>query len=348
MNECAHIPEPDEAPAEVAARWFSTRRRHFDAPEEEQFTAWLESDPVHRKAYEEVTRSWEIAGEAGSDPDLISMRSEALMMRPEHRREYPRLWGALATAAMLLLVMSGVYIADPLFPHRAMQSFEQNDVVLRTGIGERATATLEDGSSVVLNTNSTLEVNYSKSRRDVRLLEGQVLFKVAHDADRPFVVFARDRQIVALGTKFEVRLDGSSVRVALLKGKVRVQPLDSAVPPSSEKVGVSRSAAILSPGEQLLVSSGGEMTVKSANVEDLVSWKTGRIRFDDTPLAEAVAEMNRYSRTPIVIADPAIAKLRISGAFRTGQSRSFAEAVTDAFPVEAEHGPDLIRLEKRS
>ena len=337
-----------ESAAETASRWFALRRRHASSREEQEFRSWLESDPAHRLAYEDVTRSWEIAAQAAGDPQVVTMRSEALMLRPERPREHHRLWGALATAAMLMLVFGGVYVADPGFLGRAVQSSDRDHIVLRTGIGQRATATLEDGSLVTLNTNSVLEINYTRAHRDVRLVAGQVLFKVAHDTTRPFIVAASNRQIVAVGTQFEVRLDGQKVRVALLEGKVRVEPLSSRSRGGQKTLEIPGSTAVLEPGEQLLATAAGDVVIKPANVEELVSWQSGRVRFENTSLADAVAEMNRYSRTQIVIADPDIAKIRISGAFRTGQSQSFADVISEAFPVEADVAPGSIRLRKDS
>ena len=342
MSRGSAIPLLPEAPAEAAARWFALRRRKPDCIEEQQFAEWLEADPANRRAYDEVTRSWEIAAVAAADPTVVQMRTDALMARPPQQRDYSRLWGALATAALVLVAFTGILFTYPGVVGGAGDITASRDhIVLRTGVGERATASLEDGSTVVLNTNSVLEINYSKLRRDVRLVAGQVLFKVAHDTARPFVVAAANHEVVAVGTEFEVRLDGEKVRVALLQGRVRVEPIagrhDSAA---------GQSVAVMAPGEQLVASAAG-IVVNRADVEELVSWKSGRVRFDNMRLADAVAEMNRYSRTRITIEDPAAADIRITGAFRTGQSYSFAQTVGEAFPVRVEQSGDTIRLRSR-
>jgi transmembrane sensor len=173
------------------------------------------------------------------------------------------------------------------------------------------------------------------------LAAGQALFKVAHDAARPFVVAAANHEVVAVGTEFEVRLDGEKVRVALLQGRVRVEPIKAAAS------GRDGSVAFMAPGQQLVASAAG-LELKPANVRELVSWESGRVRFDNVRLADAVAEMNRYSRTRILVDDPAAADVRITGAFRTGQSYSFAQTVSEAFPVEAEQHGETIRLRSRS
>jgi transmembrane sensor len=329
-----------EGPTEAAVRWFALRRRHCDCVEEQQFQAWMDADPEHGKAYDEVTRSWEIAALAAADPSVMAMRTQALTVRSREPRDLSRLWGAVATAALVMVAYVGMSITAPgLLGGSSNAAPGREHIVLRTGIGERATASLEDGSTVMLNTNSVLEINYSRLRRDVRLVGGQVLFKVAHDAARPFVVAAANREVVAVGTEFEVRLDGQKVRVALLQGRVRVQALHGRAAESGE-------AAVMTPGEQLVATSSS-LYVRHADVQQLTSWKSGRVRFDDDRLADAVAEMNRYSHTPIIIEDAAIADTRISGSFRAGQSWSFAEAVAEAFPIQPKSTGDTILLKRR-
>jgi transmembrane sensor len=343
MSERSVIaPLARETPVEAAARWFALRRRSADRFEEEQFAEWLEADPANRRAYDDVSGSWEVSALAASDPTIVTMRTEALMARPPRQRDFSRVWGALATVALVLVVITGISVTYPGFIGKAGDAVAgREQFVLRTGVGERATATLDDGSTVVLNTNSVLEINYTRLRRDVRLAAGQVLFKVAHDTARPFVVAAANHEVVAVGTEFEVRLDGEKVRVALLQGRVRVEPIKTR---GSSRDG---NVAFMVPGQQLVASAAG-LEMKPANVRELVSWESGRVRFDNTRLADAVAEMNRYSRTRILIDDADTGEIRITGAFRTGQSYSFAQTVSEAFPVAVEQHGETIRLRSRS
>ena len=342
MNGSTVVQLVPESPAAIAARWFALRRRKADGIEEQQFTDWLEADSANRRAYDEVTRSWEISALAAADPTVVAMRSEALMLRPKKQREYTPLWGALATAATVLLAVTGVYVTNPGFLHRTVEAAADDHMVFHTGIGQQATATLEDGTTVMLNTDSTLEVDYSALRRDVRLIGGQALFKVVHNAARPFIVTAGNRQVIDVGTEFEVQLQGQKVSVALLEGRVQVQPIAT-----STRDREPQPVAILAPGEQLIAGAQGDVVVKPADVQELVSWKSGRIQFDDTTLADAIAEMNRYNHTPIVLTDPSLSDIRISGSFRAGQSWPFAEAVGEAFSLKAEVSGDSIRLRRQ-
>jgi transmembrane sensor len=129
------------------------------------------------------------------------------------------------------------------------------------------------------------------------------------------------------------------VRVALLQGHVVVKPA-----PVLPRSGPLPSSARLEPGEQLVAEAGRPVRVARADVEELTSWREGRIRFDDTPLSEAVAEMNRYSNIRIVIEDEEAGRIRVSGAFRTGRSQDFAAAVASLFPIQAQEADGEIRL----
>lgn len=329
--------------AEEAALWFA-RRRHRSRPgEERRFLSWLEADPAHRVAYERVTLAWEIAGAGASDPEIAAMRADALMVRPKSRLTSGP-WMQVA-AIMLLLLCASTYVAlswtgDA--PERLTRNAPRE--FYQTGVGQRTTLTLEDGSVVTLNTNSRLAVSYSATRRDLTLLAGQALFQVTKNPARPFIVTAGTRQVIAVGTEFEVRLDKSNVRVALIEGKVKVQPVNTRPAAGQADAQALQAVAILEPGEQLIASSAGMSTVSAVDVAGLTSWREGRVRFDDTPLRDAVAEMNRYTRTPIVIADPAISDLRVSGAFRTGQIRSFVSSIAEILPVSAQDEGGTVHL----
>lgn len=322
--------------AEVAAAWVLRRKQGLSNRQEREFSDWLSADSAHRAAFEESLRAWEVAGSAASHPRLLKMRSEALMMRP---RRLSRLPLAASLAAIAVISVAGGALLQPWsnpVPDPAASKPGFN--IYQTAVGERSTVTLEDGSIVTLNTNSRLRVTFSRGERDLVLLAGQALFQVAHDPARPFIVSALDRQVVATGTEFEVRVDRQVVRVALLQGHVVVRPA------GASRTSGGAAPADLVPGDQLTAREGSGVEVARADVEALTSWKEGRVRFTDMLLADAVAEMNRYSHTPIVIEDKAAGEIRISGTFRTGQSQDFAAAVASLFPVEVSQANGQIRL----
>nr|WP_246623831.1 FecR domain-containing protein [Sphingomonas colocasiae] len=202
-----------------------------------------------------------------------------------------------------------------------------------TKVGERREITLADGSRVALNTGSILEVDYSRERRDVRLLAGQALFHVARDKGRPFVVAAGNRLITATGTAFDVEVGkGGGVAVLLVEGHVRV---DAARPRGLARVLPWLDREDLEPGERLTAAAGGGTVVAPGDIERETAWNRGVLIFRDDRLADAVAEINRYSTTMLVIEDPKIGDLLVSGVFPAGREEDFVAALTAFYPVEA-------------
>lgn len=334
------------SPEQAAATWFARRRGGLTAHEELEFATWLATDPANRAAYDDVVQIWKIAGQAANDPRTTRMRGQAQMIR--RRPRYLAIQVMAAAAVTLMVLGAGSWRFHRLTTASTPPIMSAAPLFFQTAVGERSTVMLDDGSVVTLNTGSKLRVDFTPTRRDVSLLAGQALFQVAKDRSRPFVVTAGDRQVVAVGTEFDVRLEPQGLRVALLEGRVKVRPTiparSAGRTSAAEMPQEPEMVVTLEPGEQLSAMTGGAAVVRRAVVADLVSWREGRVRFDDTPLADAAAEMNRYSRTPIVVADPHVAKIRVSGAFRTGQSRSFVASITDLFPVRAEVTKDAIVL----
>lgn len=208
-----------------------------------------------------------------------------------------------------------------------------------TGLGERQTVTLDDGSTVTLNTDTRIEVDFDEGIRHLALVRGEALFDVNKDPERPFLVSAGDSRVMALGTRFQVRRNAEQVEVTLLEGRVRVEKTaprrlttnNSPLPRMPEPI-------LLEPGERITIAKAGENVVrkKIADEETVLSWTSGRLIFRSTPLVEAVAEVNRYARTKIRIADARLRDLPISGTFVTGDSEILAAALEADFPVRAE------------
>ena len=318
---------------ELAAAWFLKQRSGpLLRREAERLEAWLAEDPAHRAAYDEVAATWEITdGLAASDP-IQTMRAAALAARRD-RHETSRwrnpIWGAAAAMLLLAVLVGGGF---GLWSLVAPAGSEVQ--VYRTDVGERAVVTLADGSQATLNTATVLAVDYTRQRRGLRLIAGEAWFDVAKNPDRPFVVSAADHQVVAVGTSFNVRLDPGRLRVAVSEGRVRLSDAND-MPLAAVSAG---QRADLKAGS-LVLSQGGPATG---------DWRAGRLHFEAATLGDAVAEMNRYRKTPILVADPIVASLRISGVFDTGEASSFLEALPLSKPVRVVRQEDAVRIETRA
>lgn len=206
-----------------------------------------------------------------------------------------------------------------------------------TAVGEQRLVLLEDGTRMSLNTETRARVNFSPTQRAVTVEEGEALFEVAKDPKRPFIVRVAGSEVVAVGTAFSVRFVGAGshaadqLAITLIEGQVTVRPAPGIVPgeispakplpmQAGERVRLGKAPSTSNP-------SASEQ-VDRPNIEPLVAWKRSEAIFDDVSLADAVAEMNRYNRTPIVlVGSPSSAQVRVSGLYRTGDSAGFARAV---------------------
>lgn len=274
--------------------------------------AWLAEDVRHRVAYDEMQRLWD---HADCLRDNAEFKAFMVQGRAALRRSRSSKRMLLLAAALVALAgITGVYwLRAPMAIARYV-----------TAVGERQTDVLADGSRVTLNTNSALEVRFTRGRRDVDLQRGEVLFEVAHDASRPFVVHTGMGSVTALGTRFEVRRDAGANEavVTLLQGSVAVKQ--------------GEAQQMLLPNEQARLSEQGGITVRTIDPAQVDGWVDGWLRFRDATLGEVVAEANRYSVRKLSLADPALAHLRLHGNFHVGDTASIAAAVEQVLPVRVD------------
>lgn len=337
---------------EQAAYWFSVlSSENATQADERAFDLWRAESPAHGQAYERLTAAWDALGGVADDREILDLRRRALRMDAGTLRGRFRALAMFAAAAVLALVV-GVALWQNLIPGvgdsagistLAGRGASGKPVVLETATGERSTVSLADGSTVELNTETKLRTHFTAERREIFLLNGQAVFEVAKDPARPFVVYAAGKRITAIGTQFDVRVHEEKIAVTLLEGRVTVDEARAGSEPSSSP---GFSPIELQPGEQLLVSARSAPIVREADVARVTSWRYGRVEFENEALATAVDEINRYSVRKVVLADPELADLRISGSFRAGSVDNFVTALGKLYPIEAVPGrhPEEIRL----
>lgn len=302
---------PDEIQAEAAV-WLA--RLRSDEPgisDQADFRAWLAEDALHAEAFEHVNAVWDIAG--GLDTPSA---------RPEFR----------ATLSRRVLMLGGTTVAAAAAVG-AYRLFRYDSYATR--IGEQRRFALQDGSSITLDTDTEIRVKMTEARRQIQLVRGQAYFQVASDLLRPFVVQAGDRQVVALGTAFDVRQEHDGTAVTLLEGRVAVQPAGK---PSI------REGKLLRPGDRVRFGRSGQPTLDRPDLQLVTAWQSGRAIFDNKPLGEAVLEMSRYSPRRIVVTDKSLEALRISGVYKATDTEGFARSVTMLLPASVRIMPDAIML----
>lgn len=313
-------PKPTRA-QEEAAEWLARLGNHSISTQTvREFRDWRD-DPANDAAYEEAEAFWEASGQHAADPEITRMTQEALD-RGKRRSGWrtwlrdPRLAGALTLAGIAGLG-GAMLVGQQLTPTYSTRDIEQK--VVR----------LEDGSRVHLNVDSRVKVAFRDGERRLTLDRGEAFFDVAHDAAHPFIVVVDGAQVRALGTKFDVRRRSDGVQVTLIQGSVKVSPDKGQGEP-----------VILAPNQQATLVPGGAIRKTATDATRATSWTTGRLVFRDTPLAAAIAEVNRYSDRKVELADPALGTQAVSGFFDVGDAESFARGVADFHDLRLTRSPE--------
>lgn len=272
-----------------ATAWYVKRDAGSLSPSDETaFRQWL-ARPANRAAFDEIVATWADLGRI-ERPDMSESQ------QPEVGAfAWLRSRRALAAAAAILALIGAGY-------GFGLSTRLQADAY--TATGEIRTVTLDDGSTVALNTASAIAIDYSSARRRVRLLEGEAVFTVAKDAGRPFVVAAAGGETRALGTVFSVREQGRGATVMVIESRVRV-----ATPTENSQ------AVELSSGEAVDYSSERIGEIRAVDADGETAWRRGKLIFVDRPLGAVVADLNRYHAGRIQIMDSSIGKQLVSGVF---------------------------------
>lgn len=321
-----------EAVRQAAALWVvRLDDAACSAADRAAFEAWRDESHEHEAAFEREAAAWtRLARLRALRPP--AERPDRDLLAPERRPVLSRLgqstWArGMAAAAVLALSVAGVTIFG-------------GGTAYATAIGERRVVVLSDNSRIELNTDSKVVVRYRRGVREVRLVRGEAVFEAASDS-RPFVVRANDAVLKADGvSELAVRLRADGATVTVKKGAVALDP-ETAEPKDELRLKAGVAAVYNSTGSRARAISEGE-------IDRVLAWRQGAIALNGQSLDQAVAEFNRYNRQQVRIVDPSIAGLRLAGYFQTTEPRSFVDAVTSAFPVQASEDSDGgIRLSRK-
>ncbi|WP_242128513.1 FecR domain-containing protein [Sphingobium sp. Sx8-8] len=307
--------EEDRKIEEEAAYWVTRfNSRVADNGELQKFFEW-KKDPHHAAAYERADKHWRVSQELGKDPEIARLIDRTLdETSPRSVIRRPVLW--MAGAVMAGAVALGAFLLWPLSIH------------YETGVGEQRLVRLDDGTSLHLDSGSAVDVRFTAGHRRVSLISGRALFDVAHDKNRPFDVDAGAATVRALGTRFEIDRQRADARILLIEGKVKVDAAECSTGACTDH---------LLPGDMMMASEAGLGAKERGNVQAITSWTSGRLQFTGRALADAVDEVNRYCKLPIILDAPTLSDERVNGGFALGDRDAFIRAVTALYPLRALH-----------
>lgn len=253
-----------------------------------------------------------------------------------------RFFPQAATAMAAVALVGGGWMG---WDHwRSQPTFAKNYATER---GQRLDIQLPDGSTLQLDAATQAEVRLYRERREVRLAEGQALFVVHANPQQPFDVLAGAVRVTVVGTRFSVRhtragLDAGKTVVAVESGRVRVSRMGSS---GRVEADYAAGRVELTTGQGVTADETGRLqAVISVAPGSVAGWRNGRISFNDTPLAEALAELERYGDTGLVVRNPAVGALRLGGSFDVRQAGTFAQALPSLLPVRLERRNGVVEI----
>ena len=322
------MPQGDLAMAQASA-WIARLGGDVSGEEGAEFDAWLDAAPGNRAAYRQavgLVQAFDArAGDVLAALDALELPLETQAparplagssRRPARR---PGVWrwaapaGGLALAAGLAVAIMPSILATP----TAMATYV-------TARGEHSHLKLADGSVVDLDAGTRLTVAMNGKERRLTLSEGQAIFDVAHDPNRPFVVAAGDRLVRDIGTQFDVKREPGELTVTVARGRVSVEP---AAAPGR--------AVVLGPGQRLALDDSGVGQLTSVDPAETFSWRAGRLVYRAQPLSDVVADLNRQFVEQTTIADPELAKTPITGVIVLDNPRAVMSRLALMLPIKA-------------
>lgn len=309
---------------------------------EQECLAWQERSAAHREAFERCTDTWEGVPRVTLASAFAASRAKARQDVGGFWRSVPARWASVGV--LVLAVIAGTAGYERWRDHG----------VYATGVGEQQVVLLDDGTRLTLNTDTQVRVDLQAAQRTVVVRNGEVLFEVAKDPRRPFVVRVGGSEVVAIGTVFAVRFTAQgagttdALAVTLIEGQVALQPAEGARGLAPQRtVRMQAGERVRLSGMDMGSGRRAVAQVDRPNLQQLVAWKRSEAVFDDASLVDAVSEMNRYSRTPITLLDGSgLANLRVSGVYRTGDAAGFANAVATLHGLQVQERDGRLELSK--
>jgi transmembrane sensor len=342
---------------QAAAKWSAELSSADISPRRiAQWQQWLAASEAHRDAFDRIQSTlhaidrsvgedvpWPTAAEMASDGYDGSVSVSAWKERSS-RTATGRAWFDVLRRRRGIVVGLAASIvaaiATPIALHLVRsQQFEPVVTIVETQAGENRQVPLADGSIVSVGARSVLWATLSRDAREVTLERGEAFFQVAKDPARPFTVKIGNTKVAAVGTAFNIRRAGERVVVAVAEGIVKVDaPVAQGASPSGAQLGV---------GQQLSINTNnGSSIMQVVDAGGIAVWRDGLLQYRDEPLPSVIADVTRYSKYEIVIADPAVAELRVTGTVFTNDVESWLQSLEAALPVRAVRAPDgAVRLE---
>ena len=299
---------PDRQVFEAAAGWYvQFQSQPPSLAEQKAWQLWIDSDPAHLAAW---TQMEQLQRHLGTLPHDLKRRA---LNGSLQRRQVLKL---------LLLAAGTGFVGWNVQTHTSIGNVWAD---YKTGVGQRRTVSLADGSQIQLNTDSAIDVSFDAAQRLIRVRSGEILVQTGKLGDRrPFYVQTRDGRIQALGTRFSVHELSNSTRVGVLEDRISIQPAQSSAAP-----------LVLKAGEGADFDSRHVGRIHPFRPAE-IAWINGQLIVLDAPLGDVIAELGRY-RSGVLHCDRRAADLRVSGTFRLDSTDAVLANLQASLPIDVRY-----------
>jgi transmembrane sensor len=306
-----------------AGEWLARREMAgLTAVEAAEFEAWRAADPVHAQAFEAMSRTL---------ADVASLQSLAEIEPLEPPRPAWRGRTAGAAFGAMAAALVGIVAIPALL--------DRPDVEASTLVAEIRPITLPDGTRVTLGARSEIKARFDKGERRVELTRGEAFFEIAEDATRPFVVDAGGTEIRDIGTSFDVKRAAGKVEVGVLEGIVEVRPQDLLGRQPIARLHAGQRVRAKETGLGPIVAATRVGAIESAPTA-AGAWREGQLAYDDTRLADVVADLNRYYGPGVRLESGALGEVRLAASFKAHEIDKFLQELPAVAPVVIQRDAD--------
>ena len=333
----------EEKRLDEASDWIAKLDRGLDQDEKSSLQTWLVLSPLNLEVLFEVAKIWD-------KMDELSRLSDLFPQSTVTQKKLPKWIGAMA-ASVIFAITIGFYQSGINFS--SFGQSEQSSVVVKqmnyqTDVGESNTINLPDNSKIVLNTNSFVQVTYTSTARIIELHRGEIHIDVAHDKNRPLSVIASGKVIQAVGTSFNVEVRNELVELIVTAGKVLVAEKHNIIADmgfmdiDALATRLPRSSMAISKGEKVELDLTGKVIEKIIKLDPIdvaasLSWRHGNLIFRGESLADAMAEISRYTDITFELSDDErLKKVQVAGVFKTGDVKGLLEVLSNNFNISYE------------
>lgn len=296
-------PDSEQIDAE-AASWFARNRNNPDRATRKAFDSWI-SEPAHSRAYAEFEALWD---------DLAQLQKLSRPV-PQPRRKTPRWRPAVAVAAAVLCAVLAVNLGKPQGPFTQQIAAQQQ--------GARSFQ-LPDGSTLYVNANTQVQIDFSAQQRDIYLQQGQLYLEVAANKDRPLWVHIGAAKVRVVGTAFDVRRGQRQLVVSVAHGQVAFSP-----------DGKPEALTLLGARQQATYDlKKGTLRQQTLDRDEVADWRSGRLAFRNRDLASLVDELNLYRHQPVQLAEGPLGAYKVSGNLDVNDPDALLKALPALIPVK--------------